>query len=123
MATIHCHLVIAKDAPEALVCFVARHLTELLADAFVTAADNIALRVDRAPPSQHFVGGRLLDSLPPCLITIHHPQDARPGNIAVLQRAIRHLLSQTFDAPVLDSQIRFAPMDLSPVEMTTASTR
>ncbi len=122
MATIHCHLVIAKDAPEALVCFVARHLTELLADSFVTAADNIALRVDRASPSQHFVGGRLLDSLPPCLLTIHHPHDARPGNVAVLQRAIRHLLKQIFGAPVLDSQIRFVPTDPTRVDMTTAST-
>lgn len=123
MVTIHCHLVIAKDAPEALVCFVARHLTELLADAFVTTTEHIAIRVDRAPPSQHFVGGRLLDSLPPCLITIHHPNDARLGNAAMLQRAIRHLLNQIFGAPVLDSQIRFAPMGPSRQDMTTATTR
>lgn len=108
---IHCHLVIGSERLEALVCFVARHLTELLADAFVTTASEIAIRVDHAPPSQHFIGGRLHDSLPPCLLTIHHPPQPGEPLVDALRPKIKHFLGQTFGSPILDSQIRLLPVD------------
>lgn len=121
-AMLYCHLVLGADLSEALVEFIARHLTELLADAFVLPHQHITIRIDSAPPSRYFIGGRLYDRLPPCLVTVHHSSCTPCGHeLDALRITMLRFLRETFGHPTFDSQIRFVPTAPVCATMTIAS--
>src|SRR5574343_814381 len=100
---LHCHIVLTEELPEALCQFVVRHLTELIAEGFRMPRDNVAIRVDTAPPARYFVGGHLHSRPETCLVTLICP----PGELPDREFSASALcfLRATFGPTVLDSQI------------------